>query len=276
MGYYDERDLPFYYDLANKFTVADRYFCSALTQTLPNRFYLYTATSFGHIRNDIPVPVLQFDQETIFDRLNDYGITWKYYKNGLGYLDLFQPMSNRNRDKIVPLDDYAKDLKAGQLPQVALLDSAFESGEDEHPQANIQIGQAFVAERIQEWAASRFWKNSVLFLTYDEGGGFFDHVAPPEACVPDEIEPNLEQDSYPGRFDRYGIRVPFVAVSPYVKHHFVAHGIHDHSSILKFIENKFNIPALTMRDANADGFEEMFDFAHPDFSLARVSDACTR
>lgn len=279
MGYFDERDLPFYYDLANKFAIADRYFCGALTQTLPNRFYLYTGTSFGHIRNDMPEPKIQFSQKTIFDVLNDYGISWKYYRKGPGYLPLFQPLYLSNRDKMATLDDYRKDLATGKLPSVALLDAAWD-GSDEHPDANVQEGQKFVADRIQELVASSAWPKSVFFLTYDENGGFFDHVAPPEACVPDSIAPMLEPDDIVGAFDRYGFRVPFVAVSPFVKHHFVSHKVYDHTSILKFIETKFNLPALTARDANADDMSDLFDWSHPDvnvkpdFSLATVSGKC--
>lgn len=280
IGYYDQNDLPFYYDIANKFAIGDRYFCSTLTQTFPNRYYLYAATSFGHVGNDFPLPIFQFEQKTIFDTLNEHGVTWKYYKNGPGYLELFQPMFHKNREKIVGLNEFYQDLKNGRLPQVVVIDSAFEAGEDEHPNGNIEVGQAFVAHRLQELVTSRYWKNSVFFLTYDEGGGFYDHVAPPEACVPDEIEPKIGKNSYQARFDRYGVRVPFVAVSPYVRHHYVSHVNYDHASILKFIEDKFNLPALSSRDANADGFTDLFDFAHPDFatkpnfSLAKVGDDC--
>jgi phospholipase C len=120
----------------------------------------------------------------------------------------------------------------------------------------------------------------VFFLTYDEGGGFFDHVAPPKACVPDQIKPNLQPGDYHADFDRYGIRVPFVAISPFAKHHYVSHRTQDHTSILKFIEMKFNLPALTDRDANADDLLSMFDWKHPDyetvpnFSLATVDGTC--
>jgi phospholipase C len=265
MGYYDERDLPFYYDIADKFAVADRYFSSALTQTFPNRFFLWAGTAFGHIRNDKPTPVVGFDQKTIFDRLNEHGISWKYYKNGFGYVHLFQPLALRNLSRIKGIDQFAKDLQSGDLPDVAFLDAEFEKGEDEHPKSNIQKGQAFVAQRLKELMGSSAWRDSVLFVTYDEGGGFFDHVAPPEACVPDAIEPKLDAGDEPGRFDRLGVRVPFVAISPYVKHHYVSHEVYDHASILKFIENTFNLPALTARDANASGLEDLFDFAYPDF-----------
>jgi phospholipase C len=280
MGYFDESDLPFYYDIANKFAIGDRYFCSSLTQTFPNRFFLYSGTAFGHIANDMPeVEKVDFGQKTIFDVMNENGVSWKYYKDDMGYLNLFQPLYLANRDKIVPVAKFKEDAQSGHLPTVAVVDSSWD-GEDEHPNANVQVGQHFVAERLQELVESEAWKTSVFFLTYDEGGGFYDHVNPPSACIPDNIPPMLTPDHVPGKFDRLGIRVPFVAISPFVKHHHVSHVTYDHTSILKFIETKLNLPALTVRDANADDMSDLFDFAHPDyktkpdFSLATVSGEC--
>jgi len=266
MGYFDQTDLQFYYDLANKFAVADRYFASTMTQTFPNRFFLLAATAFGHIRNDLPRSKNEFPQKTIFDVLNQYNVSWKYYKDGIGYLALFQPLYWGNITKMVPIKEFAKDLSLNTLPQVVFIDSDAD-GEDEHPDGNVQEGQLFVEARIQELMASTSWNNSVLFLTYDENGGFYDHVSPPSACVPDDVEPVLggNEGTEPGRYDRYGFRVPFVAVSPYAKHHYVSHRTYDHTSILKYIETKFNLPALTQRDANADGLRELFDYDHPVF-----------
>ncbi len=280
MAYYDERDLPFYYDLANTFAIGDRYFASTMTQTFPNRFYLMAATSFGHINNILPINKTQFSQPTIFDAMTAAGVSWKYYNDDTGYTALFQPMYKANKNKMAKIKDLTADLAAGTLPQVSFIDSGFE-GADEHPDGNIQLGQAFVAARIQELISSSAWAHSVLFLTYDENGGFFDHVPPPLACLPDSIEPDLSAGITPGHFDQLGFRVPFVAVSPYVKRHFVSHEVYDHTSVLKFIEKKFNLPALSARDANANGFDDLFDYAHPDasppldFSKAKVDTSCT-
>ena len=113
--------------------------------------------------------------------------------------------------------------------------------------------------------ASPQWPRSALFLTYDEHGGFFDHVPPPPACKPDDIAPILESGDEPGEFDRYGIRVPMALVSPFARRHFVSHTAYDHTSVLRFIETRFDLPALTARDANADPMLELFDFQHPRF-----------
>ena len=105
-----------------------------------------------------------------------------------------------------------------------------------------------------------------LFLDYDEHGGFYDHVPPPPACVPDDIPPMLQTGDTPGAFDRYGIRVPAVVVSPYARPHYVSHRVYDHTSVLRFIETRFDLPALTRRDANADPMLRLFKFSRPAFA----------
>src|SRR5207253_8247873 len=137
---------------------------------------------------------------------------------------------------------------------------------DEHPCSNIQVGEAWVAQVTDALFKSPDWGSSALFYTYDENGGFYDHLPPPPAVVPDDIPPMLEQGDTPGAFDRYGFRVPVVVVSPYSKAHFVSHRVNDHTSILRFIEVRFGLPALTRRDAAANPMLEFFDFSHPSFA----------
>ena len=277
MSYYDQTDIPYYYALANAFSIGDRYFCSVLGPTFPNRFFLLTGTAFGHIRNDFPGSPDEFTQFTIFEQLNNYGISWKYYFSDLPITGLFFPMFVANIDKMAILSDYYVDLQTESLPQVVFLESAFTGDRatesDEHPPADFQVGQASVAERINALFSSSYWPDSALFLTYDEHGGFFDHVAPPAACIPDDIRPMLEPESYVADYDRYGFRVPFIAISPYVKRHHVSHEIYDHTSILKFIETKWNLPALTVRDANANPFLDVFDFSNPQLDIPKLPPA---
>jgi phospholipase C len=267
MSYYDQRELPFYYELAHRFAIGDRYFSSALTQTFPNRYFLLAGTAFGHIGNVIPQNPNDWNVLTIFDVMSYYGVSWKYYTdNKQGYLALFQPMYRRNLDKMKKMADFQADLANDRLPAVVFLDASFE-GVDEHPGANVQVGQAWVANQIQALMRSRAWYKSVMFLTYDESGAMFDHVSPPPACEPDGILPQLPAGSEPGRYDHYGFRVPFLAISPFVKRHYVSHVTYDHTSVLKFIETKFNLPALTRRDANANDMRDLFDYAHPNYSI---------
>jgi phospholipase C len=266
MGYYDETDLPFYYALAKTFAIGDRYFCSLLGPTYPNRFYLLTATSFGHVRND--TPPAPFPQRTIFDVLDEHQIDWKEYYGDVPFTTVLRINRHNNR---VKLSRFFSDAEAGTLPPVSFVEPAFSAvlgpETDEHPPVNIQVGQQFVAGVVQALLQSPNWATSALFLTYDEHGGFYDHVPPPAACVPDDIAPMHDPSdpgtTFPAQFDRYGFRVPLVVVSPYVKPGFVSHRVYDHTSILRFIETRFELPALTARDANADPMLDLFDFSNP-------------
>jgi phospholipase C len=270
MGYYDEKDLPFYYALYNTFAIGDRYFASAPTQTFPNRFYLLAGTSFGHIRNDFPPPndPSAFAQRTIFNLLDEAGITWKIYYSQIAFALEFGYVRQHAAGHVVQLNDpvsgYFADAAAGKLPQVAFVDPIFVGTanveNDEHPPSNIQVGQKFVAGVVDALFKSPNWSSSALFLTYDEHGGYFDHVPPPAAPVPDAIPPKLQAGDAPGNFDIYGVRVPAAVISPFAKPHFVSHVVHDHTSILRFIETRYHLPALTKRDLAADPMLEFFDF----------------
>jgi phospholipase C len=129
----------------------------------------------------------------------------------------------------------------------------------------MQVGQHWVWQQVDALVKSPAWKSSALFLTYDEHGGLYDHVAPPPACAPDSTAPKEHPEI--GGFDRLGFRVPLVVISPYAKRHFVSHVVHSHTSILRFVEAKFDLPAFTARDANSDAMLDLFDFASPDFSV---------
>jgi phospholipase C len=257
MAYFDETDIPFYYSLANNFAIADRYFASGLTGTHPNRMFLLAGTAGGEVTNKSR----NLNWKTIFEVLNENNISWKYYRDGGGYLYLFKSFHDRNLDKIKNIADYHVDLKNNSLPAVSFLDAPWDVN-DEHPAGgNIQKGQKWVGDRIIPLMASDLWKSSVIFLTYDEGGAYFDHVPPPKACLPDD------KKNKKGRWqpDRLGFRVPFTAISPFVKKHYVSHMTYDHTSILKFIETWYNLPALTKRDANANDLLDLFNFRNPEF-----------
>ena len=167
------------------------------------------------------------------------------------------------------IDQFYVDAENGDLPQVAYVDPAFFGDEstqsDEHPPSNVQVGQAFTSGVINALMQSPNWPRSVMFLMYDEHGGYYDHVVPPAACVPDAIPPDLQPGDEPGAFDRYGIRVPFVVVSPFARKRYVSHTVTDQTAVLRFIETRFDLPALTARDANSDPPFELFDFANPAF-----------
>jgi phospholipase C len=207
MGYYTDADLPFYYGIAETFAMSDRYFAAVIGQTFPNRAYFGAGTSFGHLTtNEIIHPGgYQPINGTIYDRLDAAGVTWKDYFSDLPYSQIFKTSPGHT----FPVSTFMTDLTAGTLPQVSFVDpSAFPdqtiNGKtyetDEHPPQDIRAGEYFVWTIINALRNSSSWHDSVLFLTYDEHGGFYDHVKPPPAdqggaSTPDGIAPGQCADA---------------------------------------------------------------------------------
>ncbi len=274
MVYYDQTDLPFYYDLAKDFAIADHYHCSVLGPTWPNRMYVYAATSFGRTTNDFPdLSAYPFpdNDASILDELEKRHVDWWLYTDSPPTAAVVHGIALGSRYGRIPtrsVANFMSDAAAGTLPQVTFLDpdTTHEGPKDndEHPPAQIQIGQKFVSDVVHAVMTSPQWAHIALFVTWDEHGGFYDHVPPPPACAPDDKTP-VKGDNSPetGAFDRYGVRVPFILVSPYAKKGYVGHATYDHTSITRFIEAKFKVPALTARDANADPLMDLFDFQNP-------------
>jgi len=153
------------------------------------------------------------------------------------------------------------------MPQVTFIErGGGSSGSDEHPGANIQKGAAQVTKILNSLMSSPTWDSAAFFLSWDEPGGYYDHVAPVAMAPPDSIKPRLSPQDQPGDFSQSGLRVPVIVVSPWVKPHFVSHVIRDHTSILKFIERRFNLLPLTARDSGADDMLEFFDFSNRHFT----------
>ncbi len=276
MWWYDERDIPYYYALAKAFGVGDHYFASVMGPTWPNRMYLFAATSFGLAANTLPdmsgYPFPERDA-VVLDQLDRRHVDWRFYTAGgpPGVSCILAPELHKRwgRDVVHTIEDFFADAAAGTLPPVVFVDPNFlktgdPEGEDEHPPSHLQVGQRFVAGVVRALTQSPQWKRAALFITYDEHGGLYDHMPPPKACPPDD-KPPVQKDGTPagGAFDSYGFRVPFMVVSPYARRGYVSHAVLDHTSILRFIQAKHGIPALTARDANADVPLDFFDFAAP-------------
>jgi len=263
MGYYDQSDLPYYYELAARFATSDRFFSPLLSNTVPNRFYLFTATSFG---NTAPVspPSGGFTQPTVFDRLDQAGVSWRYYYQDGPASAFIQQFSTYQRDaaKVVSISNWAADVQNDTtLPSVIFIERAGVSGLDEHPGSNVQKGAADGANIINTLIKSPSWPDSAFILTYDEGGGLNEHVRPAREVKPDNIAPILRPTDKPADFNQTGFRVPIVVISPWVKPSFVSHTSRDYTSILRLIEDTFNVAPLTLRDINADNMMEFFDFS---------------
>jgi phospholipase C len=268
LGYYGGSDLPFYYALYSTFAMSDRHFASLLGPTYPNRLFLLAGTSFGHVHNDFP-PALDQYGPSLFERLDAAGISWKIYFSDLPFTSMFAAVRAFGSARSVSVAEFYTDAAAGTLPQVVIIEPKYFGGPneetDEHPPANPQAGQHFVAQVVKALFESPLWPRTAFFLTYDEHGGYYDHVPPPPACVPGDQPPILHSNDVAADFDRLGFRVPFVLVSPYARPHYLSHRVQDHTSILRFIETRFDLPALTARDANADPLLGLFDFENPAF-----------
>ena len=162
---------------------------------------------------------------------------------------------------MAPINQFLTDAAAGQLPQFSLVDPYTNYSEED---GDISIGEAFAARIIGAVLASPNWSRTAMFLVYDEHGGWFDHVPPQPRVRPDNVPPEITvPPDQPGGYDQTGFRVPCVVISPFARRDFVSHVVHDHTSLLKFMETKWNLPAMTYRDANATNMFEFFDFHGP-------------
>ncbi len=260
MGYWDESDLPFYWSLARHFTLASRWFSSTLAQTYPNRRFLLAGTAAGIVSTDpstlsLPPP----PNGTIFERLDAHGITWRDYASDLPGIAII-PSIPRTRSTVGTIASFMSDAAAGTLPSVSFVDPPFvAAGSEENPQ-DIRIGERFASQIIQAVMNGPGWPHTLLVWLYDEHGGYYDHVPPPAAIPPDDILPMV---AGPAAYDRYGFRVPAVVVSPYAKPGYVSDTVRDHTAVLRFIERKWNLGALTLRDASADDLSDCLDLTMP-------------
>ncbi|HWE31939.1 MAG TPA: alkaline phosphatase family protein [Solirubrobacteraceae bacterium] len=267
MRYWDDADLPFTYSLAKHFPLGQRYFCSVLAQTYPNRRFLFTGTASGTIATDKTTFHIRAANGSIFDRLEAQGISYGVYSetSAASWLILPNVLSNptllHHQHTIA---QFYADTAAGRLPKFTFLDPNYTTTSEENPQ-DIQVGEEFIGEVVHALMTSPQWKNTALFITYDEHGGYYDHVPPPRAIKPDNIAPVLAPGDVPGAYDRYGFRVPMIVVSPWARAGYVSNVVQDHTSMLAFIERKWNLPAMTFRDANAAPMTDYFDFKHAAF-----------
>jgi phospholipase C len=290
MGYWTEDVLPFAYSFARTFCLANRWFCSAPCQTYPNRRFLMAGTAYGDIATttesleDPPPP-----NGTIFDRLHAYGISWRNYFTDLPQTAIIPTIIERYPTNLAPIAQFLADCATGSLPSVSFVDPEFgvltdiggplaslpgmeaiagkldTTGGDEESEQNMDYGEYWAYQIVNAVLRSPAWPRTLLIYTYDEHGGYYDHVPPPAAIAPDAIPPELTDGDAPGGYDLYGPRVPAIVASPYAKPNAVTNHVHDHTSVLATIEAKWNLPALTHRDANARTVEDFLDLSSPAF-----------
>jgi phospholipase C len=245
MGYFGREDIPFTWAVADQYASCDRWFSSVLGPTWPNRFYLHSGQSGGRMNNAFQ----QADWPAIQHRLNDAGIPWAYYYVDLPFVALFRDLPAQGFIKQFT-GNFFDDAAAGTLPPVTFVDPGFtDNGNDDHPPHHPIRGQAFLASIYAALAASPQWNNSLLVITYDEAGGFFDHVAPPLAA----------DDRAEAGFDQLGFRVPTVVAGPYVKKGHVSSVVRDHASVLAHLGGMLGLEPLTARVAAAADLSELID-----------------
>ncbi len=265
IGYYAENQLPFLSGLARNYTTLDNYFASILGPTFPNRIFSYAAQT-DRLSNTVDLCSLP----TIFDSLQNAGISCKYYFSNVPFLALW---GGKYSDISALYDDFVLDAFYGNLPAVAFLDPRFtinedrNQGNDDHPYADIRSGEALLSSVYKILTTSPNWKNTVLIINRDEWGGFYDTVPPPRAVAPNSVDPDIVDGK-----TLLGCRVPVVVASPFTAGDpaspRVNSLVYDHTSILKFIEWRFGLEPLTRRDASTDvaNLAYALDFENPNFN----------
>ncbi len=277
IGYYVEADRPFFNTLARNYTTLDHYFCSFLGPTFPNRFFLHSAQT-DRLFNDIFTPATM---DTIWDRLLAAGVSARYYWSNAPFLFLWgqKYFLNGITTPSPNITSFFSDAAGGKLPAVSFVDPVFTGfpapvpPNDDHPPADIRLGDQFLAQVFNAVAngPSSSWSSTILIVTYDEWGGFFDHVAPPRATAANGAN-DVDQDQVNGKA-LLGFRVPTVVASPLSRGEpddpKVKGMTFDHTSILKLIEWRFGLDPLTSRDASRDvqNLARALKFNHPNTAL---------
>ncbi|MCW2842936.1 MAG: phosphoesterase [Nocardioides sp.] len=248
IGYYEESDLPFFANATGDWTTCDRYFSAVMAETYPNRFYQHAGQT-DRLHNNTDQSTLT----TIWDRLAGKGVSGTYYYSDVPFTALWY---DKHLDISQHFAQFLTDAAAGTLPAVSFVDPRFldeESGtsNDDHPHADVRAGQAFLNHVYDAVRTGPGWDKTVLVINYDEWGGFFDHVVPTRA-------PDVSHKT-----SLRGFRVPALVISPLARRGHVAHGVYDHTSVLKMIEWRWGLKALTPRDKAARNLAEVLDFASP-------------
>lgn len=279
MGYYDYNALPAYWQYAQHFSMADHFFQPVFGPSTPGALYLVAAQS-GNAGNPMkgdPVPAYgplggdggkrwePLTYKNIGDELSAKGVSWGWYQGGFAAADNsysshhnpFQYFSNYNNyaGNLKDYNDLEKDIDNHTLPAVTYVKGAY--GDDEHPGLGNQsspTAEDFSVETINDIMKSDYWKDTAIIVTYDESGGYWDHVAPPQ------LQPS------PDGLAGAGPRIPALVISPYSKQNYVGHEQYDSTSILKFIEWNWGVDALNNRDASANNLLDLMDFSNPNFT----------
>lgn len=243
MSYQTRATQPTSFALADRYAICQKWFASVRGPTWPNRLYFHSASSHGMTNNDLPPEGGFYPQKTIWDQLDEIGVPWGYYFSDLPTLGLFGKIDNS-----FLIEQFYADAAAGNLPPVVVVDAG-NTFNDDHPPHHPMLGQIFLASIYQALVRGPQWERSLFLYTYDECGGFYDHVAPPKA--PD--------DRADEGFDQLGFRVPAVAAGPWVKQGYVSDVVRDHTSALKHVQGMYGLEPLSDRNAWVPDLTDLID-----------------
>ncbi|XP_057451238.1 non-specific phospholipase C4-like [Lotus japonicus] len=270
--------VPVSKELIKEFAVCDRWFASVPASTQPNRLYVHSATSHGLSSNDTNKLIGGLPQKTIFDSLQENGFSFGIYYQQLPSTLFYRSLRKlKNIDNFLPFDlTFKKHCQEGKLPNYVVVEQRYNDlllapGNDDHPSHDVAEGQKFIKEVYEALRGSPQWNEILFVITYDEHGGFYDHVPTPVEGVPspDDI---VGPDPFKFIFDRLGVRVPAIIISPWIEQGKVLHepsgpfptSQYEHSSIPATVKKIFNLPKfLTKRDAWAGTFEGLLTRSSP-------------
>ncbi|MEM6717976.1 MAG: alkaline phosphatase family protein [Bacteroidota bacterium] len=267
MGIYTPELLPILSGLAKGYAVCDHYYCSVPSETLPNRAFMHMATSEGHLYDEIK----SYSAKSIFKNLSDHNRTWGIFADKLQKPYTYS-FCQDVADNPTPqgcfwgsFGDFKLMLKDKTLPEYTFLEPSWGSyGNSQHPNYDVAAGEAYMLEIYNAIRASDYWEDTLLIINYDEHGGCYDHVTPPQGAMPPSA---TTQNKNGFRFDRFGVRVPCVLISPWIEAGTVyrtkGETPLDHTSILKTIETLFDIPPLTDRDMAASDMLDVLTLETP-------------
>jgi len=284
--YNTQSQLPVMYQLATEFAICDHWFSSLPGPTWPNRFFIHGASSNGLDHSPSTAEMIEWEtvdgftypNGSIFDALNKAGIPWRIYNddhniysddpgNGsiAGAISLVSSIKGINLWNVHSLSGFAADLQNPYPHKYTFIEpnygnatnGSYEGGSSEHPMDDVFGGEGLINGVYQAIRNSPLWESSLLIITYDEHGGFYDSVAPGSAPAPNDGSNSSSLNQYGFNFEQYGVRVPAIVVSPLIPQGTVDHTVYDHSSVLKTVETLFNINSLTQRDANANSLNHL-------------------
>ncbi len=281
MSFDTPSQLPVLFELASQFVVCDQWFASLPGPTWPNRFFLHGASSNGldhspsnaEIAEWESVDGFRYPNGSIFDAMTARNITWRLYHDTSGPIEgsvsQVSAIHNIQLWDIHDLSAFQSDVQSGSYPYQYtfiepnygdLVNGSYDGGSSQHPMDGVTNGEALIAKVYESIRNSPLWMSSMLIVTYDEHGGFYDHFAPGPAQPPDDGGNKYNEFGF--TFAQYGVRVPAVIVSPLLPS-YVDHTAYDHASVLASLEWLFGMPPLTSRDAKANTIHGMIPSTAP-------------